>query len=130
MLGKAIVIVVHAAVGWALCGATMGLGLAYGTETVALWVHGVAAPVFFAAVSWVYFRYFAYTPPAATAVLFLAVILVLDVVVVSLLIRHTFDMFESVPGTWLPLALIFAATWLTGSRMAPRPAPRSAAGAA
>lgn len=130
MLGKAIVIVVHAAAGWALCGATLGLGLAYGSETVAFWVHGVMAPVYFAAVTWMYYRRFAYTPPAVTAVLFLAVTGALDVVVVSGLIRHSFDRFESVPGTWLPLALIVAATWLTGSRMASRADAQAPAGAA
>jgi hypothetical protein len=36
------------------------------------------------------------------------------VFVVALLVEKSFDMFRSVLGTWLPFALIFLATWLTG----------------
>jgi hypothetical protein len=35
-------------------------------------------------------------------------------------------MFASVAGTWLPLALIFAATWATGAIMSTLPWPKGA----
>ena len=108
------VLALHGAVGWALCGASMGVGLSFTTLPTALAIHAVVAPIAFAAVSWVYFRYFAYTGPAATAAAFLAVVILLDVFVVALLIERSFAMFASPLGTWIPFALIFAATWITG----------------
>ena len=74
----------------------------------------MVAPIAFAAVSWVYFHRFTYTSPAATAVAFLAVVMLLDVFVAALLIERSFAMFTSPLGIWLPFALILAATWITG----------------
>jgi len=114
MLSKTAIILVHALVGWGLCGAVMGLGLAYSTLETAIMVHALAAPVFFAAVSWVYFRYFAYTTPLQTAAIFLGVVLFMDVFVVAMLIEKSFAMFASIAGVWLPQALIFAVTYFVG----------------
>jgi hypothetical protein len=55
---KIAIVLVHAFVGWALCGATMGIGMAITSLENALIIHAVAAPVFFSAVSRVYFRKF------------------------------------------------------------------------
>lgn len=123
MAGRIVVIVLHAVVGWALCGLSMGLGLATLTLTQAELVHAGVAPVAFAAVSWVYFRHFAYTSPAATVAAFLVVVVGLDVVVVALLIQRSFAMFASPLGTWLPLVLIALATWGTGRAMRGRRPP-------
>ena len=48
------------------------------------------------------------------AAMFVAIVIFLDVFVIALLIERSFEMFRSVLGTWLPFALIFLATWLTG----------------
>jgi hypothetical protein len=37
--------------------------------------------------------------------------------VVAMLINHSFEMFASPLGTWLPFMLIFASTYLTGRSM-------------
>jgi hypothetical protein len=57
---------------------------------------------------------FGYTSPLQTASLFLAVVASLDIFVVEVFIEESFAMFANPLGTWLPLALIFAATYLTG----------------
>ncbi len=116
------ILMAHAVAGWALCGATMGVGMAATTLSAAILVHLVAAPVFFAAIGWVYFRWFAFTGPLSTAAAFTAIVIALDVVVVALAIQGSFAMFRSVAGTWLPFALIFLATWLTGRLAAGRAA--------
>ena len=59
----AAIIFAHAIVGWALCGATIGLGLAFTTLSTVLVVHLVAAPVFFIGITWVYFRWFGFITP-------------------------------------------------------------------
>lgn len=111
---KAVIILIHALIGFALCGATVGLGMSITTEFNALVIHAIVAPVIFAVLSWVYFRMFGYTTPLVTAVIFLAVVIVLDFFLVAVLILRSFDMFRSFIGTWLPYVLIFLSTWLTG----------------
>jgi len=44
---KLLVILAHAFVGWALCAATMGIGMAVTTLQNTLVVHAIGAPFFF-----------------------------------------------------------------------------------
>lgn len=104
----------HALVGWGLCGATMGIGLAKTSLRRALAIHAVSAPIIFAAVSAVYFEYFAYSSPLTTALGFVAVVIGMDFFVVALLVRRDLAMFKSVEGTWLPFGLIFLSTYVIG----------------
>jgi hypothetical protein len=111
---KIVTILVHALVGWALCAATMGIGMAVTSLDTTLILHALAAPIFFAAISLVYFRKFNYTTPLQTAGIFLAFVMLMDFFVVAILINHSFAMFSSLLGTWIPFALIFASTFITG----------------
>jgi len=114
------VIVAHAFVGWLLCFATMGIGLAISTLQPTLIVHAIGAPIYFFAVSWAYFRRFAYTGPFVTAIAFTAFVVVTDFFVVALVINRSLAMFASLLGTWIPFGLIFLSTWFTGLLFAPR----------
>ena len=111
------VILVHAFVGWALCGAIMFVGMGITSLQTTLIAHAIGAPIIFAAVSWIYFRKFSYTTPLQTAIIFVAFVIAMDFFVVSLLINRSFDMFLSWLGTWLPFALLFASTYVTGVYM-------------
>ena len=84
------------------------------TLEAALILHALAAPVIFTAVSLVYFQRLRAWSPLRTAAAFLAVVVTMDVFVVALLIERSFEMFESILGTWLPFVLIFISTWWTG----------------
>ncbi len=53
---KTLTVLVHAIIGWVLCFATMGIGMATLSMNNALIVHAIAAPVFFSLVSWIYFQ--------------------------------------------------------------------------
>ncbi len=112
---KAIIILIHAFIGWALCAAVMGAGMALLPLNAALVIHAFAAPVIFFAVSIFYFKIFNYTDPLKTAVIFVLTVIFLDFFVVALLIVKSFDMFRSLIGTWLPFTLIFLSTWAAGS---------------
>jgi hypothetical protein len=112
------IIIMHAVVGWALCAATIGVGRRLTTLRRALIAHAVAAPLIFALVSAAYFVWVGGTGPAATAAIFVAIVILLDVFVVALLIEKSFAMFRSVLGTWLPFGLIFVASWVTGHLLA------------
>jgi hypothetical protein len=120
---KVATILVHAFIGWMLCFATIGIGRAVTTMEITLIVHAILAPVFFAGVSLVYFRKFNYTTPLQTAVIFIAFVIAMDVFVVAILINKSFEMFTSLLGTWIPFALIFSSTYLTGwfARQAKQP---------
>jgi hypothetical protein len=111
---KILIILAHAFVGWALCAATMGIGMALTSLMNALIIHAIAAPFFFGGIALIYFQRFNYTPPLQTASYFLAFVIAMDFFVVAMLINRSFEMFASPLGTWLPFAAIFASTYLTG----------------
>lgn len=116
----------HALAVWALCALTMGVGLSVTSLRRALLAHLVAAPVFAAAVALVYFRRRDAWTPLAAATFVVSLIAAVDLVVVAGLVNRSLDMFRSALGTWLPLALIFGATWGTGAAVNRR---RAGAGA-
>jgi hypothetical protein len=111
---KLFIILAHAFVGWALCAATMGIGMATMSMQTTLIVHAMGAPIFFAFISLVYFRKFNYTAPLQTALIFVGFVVTVDFFVVALLINKSLEMFASLLGTWIPFALIFTSTYLTG----------------
>jgi len=118
--GKAAVIGVHGLAIWALCGGVMeGARAAVGLDS-ALIVHAVAAPLIAAAVSASYWRWFGYTRPAPTAVAFTAVPMVLDAIIVAPFAEHSYAMFTSALGTWIPFGLILGSSYLTGLLMSGR----------
>jgi hypothetical protein len=111
---KLLIILAHAFIGWALCGATMGIGMATLGLDTALIVHAVGAPIFFTIISLVYFQKFNYTAPLQTALIFVAFVIAMDFFVVALIINRSLEMFTGLLGTWIPFALIFTSTYLTG----------------
>jgi len=113
-LSKVVILLAHAFVGWVLCFATIGIGRAVTTMDITLIVHAILAPIFFAVVALVYFRKFNFTTPLQTAVVFIAFVIAMDLFVVAMLINNSFEMFTSLLGTWIPFALIFVSTYLTG----------------
>jgi hypothetical protein len=110
-----IILLAHAFVIWALCGASVGIGMAVTSEKNALIIHAIFAPVISAIVASIYFKWFNYTNPLQTAVVFVSFVIFMDFFVVSLLILGNFEMFASALGTWIPFALMFISTYATGS---------------
>ncbi len=111
---KSAILILHAFVGWALCAATMGIGMAVAPLNTALLVHAIAAPIIFTCVSLIYFRKFNYTSPLQTALAFIAFVIGMDFFLVALLINRSLAMFTSPLGTWIPFGLIFVSTYGTG----------------
>lgn len=107
-------VLAHAVVGWAACAALVGGLLAVVSQTAALVLHAIAAPMVFAAVGRRYFGRRGACAPLPTALAFTGIVALLDLAVVGGLIQHSLRIFTSVVGTWLPFALIFLSTWLTG----------------
>ena len=111
---KIVVILVHAFTGWALCAATMMIGMAIMSIDTAMIVHAIAAPIIFTLVSLVYFNRYNYTSPLATALIFVSFVILVDFFLIALVINRSLEMFTSLLGTWIPFALIFSSTYVTG----------------
>ena len=111
---KIITVLAHAFVGWALCAATMGIGMATTSINNALIIHAIGATIFFMIISLIYFKKFNYTTPLRTATIFVSFVIIVDFFIVALLINKSLDMFASLLGTWIPFVLIFTSTYLTG----------------
>jgi hypothetical protein len=124
---KLVTIFVHAFIGWALCAATIGIGLATMPLQTALTIHAIGAPIFFTLVSLIYFKKFNYTTPLETALMFVGLVITLDFFVVALLMNRSLEMFASLLGTWIPFALIFTSTYITGLSLGRKPQRKAAA---
>lgn len=117
-------LLIHGVAGWILCAATMGALLHLVSFTVALVLHAIAAPLFFAALAWNYFRARGARDPLPTAIAWTAVVMLLDLVILAVGLERSFAMFRSIAGTWLPLSLIFGVTWAIGAVMSTLPWPK------
>jgi hypothetical protein len=113
-IGKIIVLFIFAIVGWALCGAIMGIGRSLTSIENTLVIHAIGAPIIFATLSFIYFTRFNYTSPLVTALAFLAIVVSLDAFFIAPFVEKSFAMFGSILGTWIPFALIFLSTYSTG----------------
>jgi len=119
-------LVAHAVAGWSVCAAIMAGLLAVTSLTAATVVHAIAAPLIFVAVAKHYFGARGVRGALPVALAFTAIVAALDLAVVAAVIQRSFAMFESIAGTWLPLALIFLVTWAAGAIMATLPWPKRA----
>ena len=111
---KILIVLIHALVGWGICGAIIGIGRNVTSMETTLILHAIGAPVFFTIIALVYFKYFNYTTPLQTAAIFILVVIFMDVFLVALFIEKSFAMFTNILGTWIPFVLIFMATYITG----------------
>ncbi len=115
----------HGIAGWAACAAVMLAALQLGSTGVATALHAVAAPLIFTAIAARYFGARGAREPLPAALAVTAIVAVLDAIVVAGLVLGSFAMFESFAGTWLPLALVFLATWITGWLKSTMPWPKA-----
>ncbi len=98
----------------------IGVGRRFLSMDATLVVHAVGAPIGFALLSLLYFKRFACTTPLQTAVAFLVVVVAMDFFLVAPVFEGSYTMFASPWGTWIPFALIFTATYVTGLVVARR----------
>jgi hypothetical protein len=106
------VLLVYAVLGWAYCGLLIAISRRFIPLDQVLLLHAVAAPLGFALLAFDYSRRFAFTGPLTTAATFATVVFLLDLLIVALVFERSFAMFASLIGMWIPLASIFAVSWL------------------
>lgn len=117
-MAASLIAILFGAATWAYCGSLVGIGRQFMSLERTLVVHAIGAPIGAAVFAWLYFTWFGDFSPLQTALIFVATSLALDVFVVAMLIEKSFEMFRSAIGVWIPQALIFAATYLTGIALA------------
>ena len=113
-IAKAAVLLVFGLIGWALCCSIIGIGRKLTTMENTLIIHAVGVPIIFSILSFIYFYFFHYTTPIQTASFFTIFAILMDFFVIALFVEKSFEMFASVLGTWIPFALIFISTFVTG----------------
>jgi hypothetical protein len=111
---------------WMACGAVMGVAQSATTKDNALIIHLIATPIIVLVVSLAYFTRTGSNRVALTAAVFTAVPMTLDFLLVAVVLLRSLEMFGSLIGTWIPFALIFTVTYLSGRLVAAR-GSRSAA---
>jgi len=77
-------------------------------------VHAVVAPLAFGMLSWLFFKQFPQTSPAAVSLAMVSIVIALDALVVAPLFERSYAMFRSLPGTWIPFASILGAAYIVG----------------
>jgi hypothetical protein len=108
------ILLAHALVVWAICGAIMFIGMAVTTMPVTLTIHAVGAPIASALLASRYHRKHGDVNPLITAAFFVGTALFMDFFLVAMVIEKSFEMFASFVGLWLPMILIFTAAYLVG----------------
>lgn len=109
-----VILIAHGVIGWAACGALMGALLATVSEQSAIIGHAVGAPIIFALLTAHLFVRSGGHRPILVAATFTAIVIALDALIVAWLVQRSFAMFSSALGTWVPFALIFVSTFVTG----------------
>ena len=111
---QTVILLLFAFIGWAICTATMVIGMAVTTIENALIMHAIIGPLGFIILSIIYFKKFNYTTPLQTAIIFISFVILVDFFLVALIINRSLEMFTNPLGTWIPFALIFISTYLIG----------------
>ena len=109
-------VVIHGLVGWAICGASIGIGRQLFPMNVTLIIHAVVAPLAFGFLTWNHIRRFPESSPRTIAFSMVGLVIGLDAGVVAPLFERSYEMFRSVLGTWIPFALILAASYLVAGQ--------------
>jgi hypothetical protein len=111
---QTMILLLFAFIGWAICTATMVIGMEVTTIENALILHAIIGPLGFIILSIIYFKKINYTTPLQTAIIFISFVILVDFFLVALIINRSLEMFTNPLGTWIPFALIFISSYLIG----------------
>jgi len=113
---RSVIMLAFAVLGWAMCGAIIGIGRHVTTMQATLIIHAIGAPLLFAALAWVHHTWIGGFSPLRLAGYFLGIVMGLDFFIVAPFMERSYAMFSSVLGTWIPFLSLFIAAWLSGWR--------------
>lgn len=122
-------LVEYGAYGWAVSALTLGILLPLTRPSFAIAVHLIVAPVVFAVLARRYQSADGARSPLVTAVTWTAMVGVLDASLVAAVVRPNIVLLGSAAAYWVPLALVFVASWAIGAVAAMLPVPVTRSGA-
>ncbi|HTR12567.1 MAG TPA: hypothetical protein VMI72_04725 [Roseiarcus sp.] len=99
---------------WSACGAVIAMERRPWPIDKTLRIRLVAAPMFAFLVSAAHNLLAPEFAAATRATAVTGLIVALDALIVAPLFEHSYEMFRSVIGTWLPFPAIFLASWAAG----------------
>jgi menaquinone-dependent protoporphyrinogen oxidase len=105
----------YGAYGWAICSMSFAVLMPLSRPDFAIVIHAITAPIAFALLARRYQSVDGARTPLAAAVMWTAMVAVLDVTLISAVVRPSFSLVGSVTAYWLPLALVFIASWSAGA---------------
>jgi len=117
----------YGAYGWAVCALTLGILLPLTRPSFAVAVHLIVAPVVFALLARRYQSAYGARAPLPTALAWTAMVAVLHAGLVAAVVRPAIALLGNAFAYWVPLVLIFVASWAVGAvaAMLPLPVTRS-----
>lgn len=104
----------HAVVGWGICGSTIAIWRQWLSMPNTKLIHAIVAPIVFALLSLRFFRRWPGAAPLRTSLSLVGIVIGLDLLVVAPLVEHSYAMFSSAIGTWIPFASIWLASFFVG----------------
>jgi hypothetical protein len=113
-MAKWVSVIVHGLVGWAICGATITIGRQIMSMRATLAIHLVVAPLAFALLAWSHFKRHPGSAPLQTSLALVGLVIGLDAFLVAPVFEHSYVMFRSIIGTWIPFGLIWLASFRVG----------------
>jgi hypothetical protein len=117
--------ILHAIAIWTLSAALLVGSSFLLWAATAVTIRVATAPMIAAVVASVFFTKYDDARPLGVAITFTATVALLDAIVLAALIQRSAAIFVQPLATWVPYALIFATTWMSGALMAQPPAPAS-----
>jgi hypothetical protein len=118
----------YGAFGWAVLALVLLALIAVTSVPFAVFAHLLLAPMVFGMLARRYQNADGARDPLGTAAVWTAMVALLDGVLLSNVVKQTISLVSSIPAYWLPLGLIFAASWAVGAVSALFPGtPRRAA---
>jgi hypothetical protein len=99
---------------WGACGAVIAIGRRLWTLDTTLRVHLFAAPLISFVVSTIHYMLAPEFDVLLRATVLTGLVVLLDAMVVAPVFEHSYAMFRSAIGTWLPFAAIFVASLAAG----------------
>jgi len=99
---------------WGACGGVIAVGRRLWSLDTALRVHLIAAPTIAFLVATAHKGLAPEFDPLLRAAAITVIVMLLDALVVAPLFEHSYAMFRSFIGTWLPFIAIFVACWAAG----------------
>lgn len=122
-------VIEYGATGWAVLAIALIALMGLTSQPFAVFVHLLLAPMVFGLLARRYQNADGARDALGTAAVWTVMVALLDGLLLAEVVRQDISLVSSIPAYWMPLGLIFAASWAVGAVSAMFPVPRRPAAA-